>query len=412
MLKRITKPIMACLLCFVMVMPIGLAGISLAKADVVIAVMYTVTFDSAGGSNVDPIPVTDGATITKPVNPTLAGNAFAGWVDENGNIFDFGTPITADITLKAAWTAVIPTTYTVTFYTAGGSSVGAPAVVTDGATVARPADPTRAGFAFTYWMDPHGSEFDFNTPITADIKLTARWVFTAEPPPATASPTARPSATSKPGVTATNAPEATTAADTSMFTDNNVSYLHGYGDGTIRPDGAMTRAEAAEALYNLLSNSALTQTQSTNNNFLDTESNAWYNTAVNTLANLSVLQGDDGGNFNPNGCITRAELATILVRMLNISGNGNGMPFTDVPSDYWAETSIMLAESYGLIQGYPDGTFNPEGKVTRAEFTAMVNRATGRGITSAEIPSDFAGFTDLPSNHWAYLDMAAASLSL
>jgi uncharacterized repeat protein (TIGR02543 family) len=139
------------------------------------AVTHTVTFDSAGGSAVSPVTdVPEGDVVAKPSDPTRSGFTFAGWT-LNGVAYDFATPVTADITLVAQWDPIpAPSTHTVTFDSAGGSSVAPVAKLPDGDVVAKPSDPTRSGFTFAGWT-LNGVAYDFATPVTADITLVATW---------------------------------------------------------------------------------------------------------------------------------------------------------------------------------------------------------------------------------------------
>ena len=146
------------------------------KDDVcTIAHNWVVTFDPNGGT---PVPLAQeveyGHTATKPVEPTLKGYTFDGWyLDGEEEPFDFGTTITSDITLTAKWEI---NKYTVTFDSYGGSKVD-PQVVEYGLYAQKPADPTLEGFTFKYWyLDDENEAYDFeNTPVTADITLTAKW---------------------------------------------------------------------------------------------------------------------------------------------------------------------------------------------------------------------------------------------
>lgn len=134
---------------------------------------YTVTFDTDGGSEVPDQVVTDGELAVRPSpDPTKADSEFAGWY--NGlALFDFDTPITENITLTAHWNLIIK--HTVTFNSDGGSPVASQAV-RDGHTAAEPTPaPTRAGFNFMGWYNGN-TLFDFGTPITGNITLTAHWL--------------------------------------------------------------------------------------------------------------------------------------------------------------------------------------------------------------------------------------------
>ena len=130
---------------------------------------YTVTFDADGGSTVAAQTVESGAKATAPAAPTKEGYTFAGWF--NGETaWDFETAVTANVTLKAAWTL---NTYTVTFDADGGSDVAA-ATVNHGAKATAPTAPTKTGYTFAGWYNGEAA-WDFETAVTANVTLTAAW---------------------------------------------------------------------------------------------------------------------------------------------------------------------------------------------------------------------------------------------
>jgi len=140
---------------------------------------YTVTFDSNGGSAVDPVTdIAYNATITLPADPTKAGNIFAGWFSDDTTFlvpFTASTPVTASITVYAKWT---DETYTVTFDSNGGSAVTPVTGIAYNATVTLPTDPTLAGNTFAEWFTDDGTftnPFTAATPVTASITVYAQW---------------------------------------------------------------------------------------------------------------------------------------------------------------------------------------------------------------------------------------------
>lgn len=143
-------------------------------------VTHTVTFDSAGGSPVEPQTVADGAAAIDPGVPSRDGYKFTGWLLD-GEPFDFSTPITGDITLVAGWEESeepAPVLHTVTFDDGTGNTVTVN--VQEGETVQEPSAPSRDGYEFTGWL-LDGKPYDFTTPVTGDITLTAGWEKTEEP---------------------------------------------------------------------------------------------------------------------------------------------------------------------------------------------------------------------------------------
>ena len=128
---------------------------------------HTVRFDSNGGSSVAEQIVADGEKAERPDNPTYGNYAFMEW-QLDGEAYNFDTPVTSDITLKAVWTK-----YVVSFDSDGGSAVDYEYVLEDG-KVRKPSDPTKSGYTFIGWYNG-GAAFDFNTVITSDICLLAVW---------------------------------------------------------------------------------------------------------------------------------------------------------------------------------------------------------------------------------------------
>ncbi len=134
--------------------------------------VYTVTFDSNGGTAVADQQVRDGETATEPTAPTNGENAFLGWY-LNGRKYDFSTPVTSNITLVAVWNDGGQVEYTITFNSNGGSAVSSQQVAAGG-NVAQPADPVYEGYAFDGWY--YGDVlFNFDTVVTSNIILVARW---------------------------------------------------------------------------------------------------------------------------------------------------------------------------------------------------------------------------------------------
>lgn len=136
-------------------------------------VNHTVTFDTDGGAELPSQTVADGETATQPEVPVRDGYVFLGWL-LNGKAYDFSTPVTGDITLTASWEKEKPATHTIRFDTADGTTIPAQ-TVTDGSMATKPADPTRKGYTFNGWA-VNGQPYDFSTPVTADLTITAEWV--------------------------------------------------------------------------------------------------------------------------------------------------------------------------------------------------------------------------------------------
>ena len=193
--------------------------------------------------------------------------------------------------------------------------------------------------------------------------------------------------------------------------ETHAAYLQGYEDGTVRPNGEITRAEASVILYRLLTEESRTAFYTDECSFSDVESGTWYSEAVATLANAKVIEGYPDGTFQPSASIKRAELATLLTRMsvlVNLEKEITPVVFSDV-ADHWAVAFIRIAASNGWINGYPDGTFRPENPVTRAEAVAMLNRMLGR-CPDALPETGMKTFPDnMDTSAWYYKDIQEAA---
>ena len=133
---------------------------------------YTVTFNSNGGSAVSSQTIKSGEKATKPTNPTRSGYTFVEW-QLNNLAYNFNTPVTSNITLIAKWKENTVQNYTVTFNSNGGSAVSSQ-TIKSGEKATKPTNPTRSGYTFVEWQ-LNGSTYNFNTPVTSNITLVAKW---------------------------------------------------------------------------------------------------------------------------------------------------------------------------------------------------------------------------------------------
>ena len=192
-----------------------------------------------------------------------------------------------------------------------------------------------------------------------------------------------------------------------LNTEDHYAYIRGYEDGTIRPEGNITRAEVATIFYRLLSSEALEAFKTTENTFTDVDSDAWYNLSVSTLAKAGVISGYPDGSFNPNGKITRAELVSIATRFFTTIEVGDSK-FSDI-AGHWAAKAIDEAYIKGIIKGYSDGTFRPDQAVTRAEAMKIVNGILGRPIDTCVLIEGIKLWPDVASDAWYYYVVAEAT---
>lgn len=184
---------------------------------------------------------------------------------------------------------------------------------------------------------------------------------------------------------------------------DHYSYLIGYSDGTVRPNGKITRAEVATIFFRLLTDDVRQRNWSSENNFSDVSADKWYNNAVSTLCHMGVLGGYSDGTFRPNAPITRAEFAKIAVSFSQRNGSAVYHYFTDVKTTDWFAPAVTAAKDNGLIEGYSDGSFKPENKITRAEACAIVNRVLGRKPSKSHMKiSDRIDWPDCTTADWFY----------
>ena len=188
-----------------------------------------------------------------------------------------------------------------------------------------------------------------------------------------------------------------------LNTNDHYSYLIGYSDGTVRPNGKITRAEVATIFFRLLDDDTRAKYWSSENNFSDVSADKWYNNAVSTLSRMGVIGGYADGTFRPDAPISRAEFAKIAVSFTQNNGSAVYNYFTDVKTTDWFAPYVTAAKDAGLIEGYSDGSFKPESKITRAEACAIVNRTLGRKPSKAHMQiSDRIDWPDVQTTDWFY----------
>lgn len=193
--------------------------------------------------------------------------------------------------------------------------------------------------------------------------------------------------------------------------DDHVAYIMGYPDGTVQPEGEITRAEACTIFFRLLTESSRDYYFSKTNDYTDVNAGDWFNNAISTLSNAGIVTGYNDGTFRPNQPITRGEMAKIIANFANLSKGGK--TFSDL-SGHWSKTYVELAAGNGWIAGYPDGSFRPDQKITRAETVTMINRVLER-VPAKELRllsrSIMLTFPDNNPGDWYYIAIQEASNS-
>lgn len=192
-----------------------------------------------------------------------------------------------------------------------------------------------------------------------------------------------------------------------LNTKDHFAYLNGYDTGFFGATNNMTRAEAAQMFYNLLLDKDVPMTAS----FTDVPADAWYAKAVRTLASLGIVEGIGNNQFAPDRAITRAEFTVIAMRFAELDASGENI-FTDVSADDWFYAQVVGSIQYGWITGYEDGTFRPYNTITRAEVTTIVNRMLGRAADEDYVDNhadELRQFPDVSQTNWAYYNIVEAT---
>lgn len=311
-------------------------------------------------------------------NPTRDGYVFDGWKPA------FSDTVTGNVTYVAQWTARTDLSYTVHYYLKNTTKQVANDKMVAGQTFN--ADVTENAIRISGYR-VYGDSVKSITIGTGTNEIIFYYTRAYHP-----------STPSKP----------------TLNTGDHYAYVMGYPDGTVRPNGSITRAEVSAILFRLLSDETRDEYFTTESSFTDVKAGAWYNNSIATLEKAGVIVDTaKGGAFRPNEAITRAELAAMLAQFSDAKPV-KGVKFSDVSAEHWAYEAIAIAAKMGWIEGYPDGTFRPDATITRAEMMTLVNRALER------VPSDedhllskrvMLTFPDCKSGDWFYIAVQEATNS-
>ena len=198
---------------------------------------------------------------------------------------------------------------------------------------------------------------------------------------------------------------------TGLNGDDHYAYIVGYPNGNVEPNGNITRAEVATIFFRLLTEEVRTANSTQSNSLSDVTRGQWFNHAVSTLSSMGIVKGHNDGTFAPNAPITRAEFAAIAARF-DDKNRDTSSKFTDIAS-HWAKNEIGIAANKGWINGYPDGTFRPNQYITRAEAMTLVNRVLNRlPENSSDLLDSMIKWPDnSDASAWYYLAVQEATNS-
>ena len=399
----------------------------------------------AGSANHFDLPTT---------NPTRSGYIFTGWntkADGSGDAFTATTDVSSNITVYAQWKD--STTYSVTYkdgvdgtvfadQTTAGLHVG-------DTTPAFSGTPTRSGYTFTGWQPSVAATVTDNAVYTAQWTKNSssshhstRYTLHYESNGGTAYKDERCSSGTKVTLDKTPTRESytftgwyadkaltqkitsvTMNGDKTVYAgweatgvpdklngDDHFAYVIGYPDGKVHPEGNISRAETATIFFRLLKADIRDGNLTADNDFSDVSDGQWHNKAISTMAKLGIVKGRRANNFDPDASITRAEFAAICARF-NTKPVENSGSFSDI-SGHWAENEIERAAAFGWISGYPDGTFHPDARITRAEAMTMINRVLCRMPQSeSDLLDSMVTWPDNKPSDWHYLAVQEATNS-
>ena len=409
---------------------------------------YTITFNTDGGSAIDPIMQNYGTTINAPADPTKTGYTFTGW--------DKAIPATMpaeNVTVTAQWSI---NQYTVTFNTDGGSAID-PIMQNYGTTINAPADPTKTGYTFTGWepelpsampaenvtvtaqwrinsytvtLDPNGGRVSpdalsvtyltpygsLPTPVRSDYRfdgwylgddkiepqtvmsqaaphtLTARWTFQ---PSAVVGPSRDTLTLETNGgspIAPIHAARGTTLDLSALQPEKSGFRFTGwYLDKALTLPVTSLRLDGDQTVYAGWVSLELP--------FRDVRPEDWFYADVRYVYEAGLMNGTAEGLFSPDLFTSRAMIVTVLWRLSGSPVVNYYMPFADVDQASWYAEAVRWAASCGIVAGYGNGNFGPNDPITREQLAAILYRCAAyrQEDTSIGADTNILSFTDAAS---------------
>ena len=252
----------------------------------------TINYKYADGTEAKP---THTESLTYGSSYSVASPLITGYTADKLTVS--GSMPDSDVTVDVTFTAK---DYTVTYESNGGSTVPSQTVKYN-ETANKPANPTKSGYTFAGWYTEEKltNKYDFAALVTGNITLYAKWTRNYTPRPYTP-------------------PTVVIPDDTlGLNTTDHFVYIVGYGNGKVRPQNNITRAEVATIFFRLLTDDVRDKNLTKTNRYSDVAATSWYNTAVSTLSSMGIITGYPDGTFGPQRDITRAETMTLVNRVLN-----------------------------------------------------------------------------------------------
>ena len=192
----------------------------------------------------------------------------------------------------------------------------------------------------------------------------------------------------------------------------HIGYINGYPDGSVQPEGDITREEVTVILYRITNHEYEKPFVATGEVFPDVAYERWSTRDIEYMADKGIVEGYPDGDFKPSRNLTRAEFAALIYRFTKVKKSKMDNPFTDLDNSHWAYDEIMTLAKSGLIEGYPDKTYRPEDNISRAEVMTVINKVLGRNPLESYVKSlDFNPFNDLFVREWYYVTVLEATIT-
>ena len=194
-----------------------------------------------------------------------------------------------------------------------------------------------------------------------------------------------------------------------IFTENSKGYhqryIVGYPGGVFKPANGITRAEFASMLVKIFNID--TSSSYTGGYYTDVKSTHWASAAIIACTREGLFSGYSNGTFKPQKIVTRAEFATVIAKKLNLGGISPIWLHTSDLENHWAMNSMEQLIRLKILQGYADGTAKPDNQITRDEAVTLFNRYNFRGT----LTTLYSSFSDVKTSHWAHSDIEEAALN-
>ena len=192
----------------------------------------------------------------------------------------------------------------------------------------------------------------------------------------------------------------------------HIGYINGYPDGSVEPEGDITREEITSILYRITNHQYEKPFVATGDAFPDVKPGRWSAHDIEYMADKEIVYGYLDGEFKPTRNLSRAEFAALIFRFAGIEKANIKNPFTDLEETHWAYNEILALTNSGLIEGYPDKTYKPENNITRAEVMTVINKLLGRKPLESYVKSlEFNPYNDLYEDTWYYVTVLEATIT-